>query len=61
MVVAGYSVITFFILVAFVLLMIVIKHYTVRPAFDLGILLLAINTSASLGVSLWNLRREKQK
>jgi hypothetical protein len=53
-VVAGYTIITFFILVAFVLLMIVIKHYTVKAAFVLGIVLLGINTAASLGASLWN-------
>ena len=53
-VVIGYSVITAFMSAAFILLMLVLKHYTVQAAFVLGIVLLGSSTLASLGVAVWN-------
>jgi hypothetical protein len=60
-VIAGYTIITAFMSVAFILLMIVLKHYTVKAAFVLGIVLLGISTSATLGMALWNLVHRVQR
>lgn len=53
-VVGGYCVVATLMCVAFILLMIVIKEYTVQGAFVLGIVLLGINTVLTLWAAGWN-------
>jgi len=53
-VVGGYTVVAIFMCVAFILLMIVLKNYTVLGAFILGIVLLGINTGLTVSMAIWN-------
>jgi hypothetical protein len=53
-VVAGYSIIVALMSAAFLLLMVVLKQYTTIAAFSLGVCLVGISSTATVGVAIWN-------
>lgn len=53
-VVAGYSIIVALMSAAFLLLMVVLKQYTTIAAFSLGVCLVGVSSTATVGVAIWN-------